>query len=68
MATQIDPKEIDLQEQMASIRRHMAEIDQRQIETKFEPRKFWLSAVATAAGLLGAGAAIGGVFVNYLGN
>jgi hypothetical protein len=82
MATQIDPKELDLQAQMASIRRDLAEIaerqdaqrhinaeiEQRQVQTKFEAGRFYVSAVLAAAGLLGAGAAIGGLIVNALTN
>ncbi len=52
MATQIEPKELNMQEQMTSIRRHLAEIDQRQVETIYEPRKFWLSAVVASSGLI----------------
>lgn len=67
MATQADSKEIDLQAQLAKIRRNIAEINRREVETRFESRKFYLSAIATAAGLLAAGATIGGVAVKFLG-
>lgn len=34
MAAQIDPKALSLQEQLAAIRRHMAEIEQRREEVR----------------------------------
>ena len=61
MATKIDTKELGMQEQLASIRRHLAEIDQREVQTAYEPKKFWISAVLAAAGLMGGGAALMGI-------
>lgn len=63
MATQIDPKELTMQEQLASIRRHLAEIDQRKVQTEYEPLKFWVSATLAAAALMGAGAAVTGLII-----
>ena len=69
MATQIDPKDLDLQEQLARIRKMIdesdkarAESNKAQIETKFEPLKFYVSAALGAAGLMGAGAALAKIF------
>jgi len=63
MATQADPKELDLQEQLASIRRHMAEIDQRQTETRLEPWKVALGGVTSGAALFAAAAAFTKLFL-----
>ena len=59
----MDPKEIDLQEQMASIRRHMAEIDQRQVETKLEPWKLVTGGITSGAALFAAAAAFTKLFL-----
>ncbi len=64
MATQLDPQELDLQEQLASIKRHMAEIDQRQKETSLEPAKLVVQAGVMIAALLGAGAAVAALFLS----
>lgn len=65
MAMQTNGKEFNLQEQLASIRRDQAEIDQRMVETRkltaeikmISPTVFFQGMLASAA-MLGAGAAI----------
>ncbi len=63
MATQLDNKELDIQEQLASIRRHMAEIDQRYVETeltrqnmRYEPIKLLAAGLTAGAAIFAAGA------------
>lgn len=77
MATQVDPKELDLQEQLAKIRQMMdaadkdradirriqAEIDQRQTETRLEPWKVALGGVTSGAALFAAAAAFTKLFL-----
>jgi len=72
MATQMEPKELDLQEQMIRLRRAIAESDKfaaetrkameerRKIEseTKMFPLSLILQAMIATAALLGAGAAL----------
>ena len=45
MAMKVEPKEPGLQEQLAKIRRDMAEINQRQVQTLYEPWKLALGGV-----------------------
>lgn len=69
MAMQSDFKELDLQQQLASIRRDQAEIDQRMAEVRklaaetkmISPTVIFHGMLATAA-MLGAGAAIAKIF------
>jgi len=72
MATQMEPKELDLQEQMSRLRRAIAESDKfaaetrkaieerRKVEaeTKMFPLSLILQAMIATAALLGAGAAL----------
>ena len=76
MATQIDPKELDLQEQLARIRQMMDDSDRARAEqakvieernkllaeVKFFPASLIFQAMLATAALLGAGAAIAKVF------
>ena len=76
MATQVDPKELDLQEQMARIRQMIDESDRRRAEseqriaerekimaeTKLLPASTIFQAMIATGALLGAGAAIAKVF------
>ncbi|KRA83008.1 hypothetical protein [Altererythrobacter sp. Root672] len=69
MAAHTDVKELNLQQQLASIRRDQAEIDQLQAEVRklaaetkvISPAVIFQGMIATAA-LLGAGAAIAKLF------
>ena len=77
MATQIEPKDLDLQEQMANIRRQMgaadkdradirriqSEIDQRQVETRLEPWKLLAGGITSGAALFAAAAAFTKLFL-----
>ena len=72
MATQIEPKELDLQEQIARIRKTQAEIDKMfdernklQVETRYFPAALIFQAMIAAAALLGAGATITKVFFSH---
>lgn len=79
MATQIDPRELDLQEQLTNIRRAQAEsdkfvadthkaIEERlkiERETKFMPATFAFQAMLAAAALIGAGATITKLFFSH---
>ncbi len=69
MATQIEPKELDMQEQLTRIRKAQAEIDKMlderrklQIETKVFPASLIFQAMIATAARLGAGAALGKLF------
>lgn len=79
MATQIEPKELDLQEQIARIRRAQNEsdkfvadthkaIEERlkiERETKFMPASLIFQAMLAAAALIGAGATITKLFFSH---
>ena len=74
MATQADTKDLDLQAQLAKIRRDIAEINQREIQINqtrqdmfWKPWQIVLTSILGSAGLLGAGIAIGGIAVKLLG-
>jgi len=69
MATQLDPKELDLQEQLVRIRRAVYESDKFSAETRkllAESRSLSLATIfqggIAIAALLGAGAALAKVF------
>ena len=63
MATQIDPKELDMQAQFARIRRDMAEINQRNVQTTLEPWKLVAGGVTSGAALFAAAAAFTKLFL-----
>lgn len=69
MATQIDQRDLDLQDQLARIRKTQAEIDKMfderaklQVEIKILPISVILQAFIAAAALMGAGAVIVKIF------
>lgn len=69
MATQADPKELNVQEQLVRIRemvaesdRRQAEAEQRREETRLANRNSIFQAMIATGALLGAGAAIAKVF------
>ncbi|GMN04602.1 hypothetical protein [Erythrobacter sp. MTPC3] len=69
MATQVEPKELNIREQMARIdealenaARHRAEIEQRREETRLANRNSIFQAMIASAALLGAGAALAKLF------
>jgi DNA polymerase/3'-5' exonuclease PolX len=77
MATQADPKELDVQEQIVRIRKHLAEIDKTQAEIRklvvdaektsldirIAPWQPVLGGVAAGGALLAAGAALAKLFL-----
>ena len=69
MATQIDPNELNLQEQMSRIREMIAEADRRQAEaeqrreeTRLANRNSIFQAMIATGALLAAGATVAKVF------
>lgn len=71
MAAQIDHKELDLQEQLARIRKTQAEIDKMfderskiQTEIKLVPATLIFQAMLASAALIGAGATIAKLFLS----
>ncbi|WP_298305494.1 hypothetical protein [uncultured Erythrobacter sp.] len=54
MAAQIEPKEMSLEEQLAAIRRDMAELDNRRSEETGEPWKFYAWGLISGATLVAA--------------
>ena len=77
MATQLEPKELDLQEQIARIRKTQEEVDKfaaetrkvvadmikTQADTKFQPWILILQGALAAAALMGAGVAFAKLFL-----
>lgn len=62
MATQFEPKDLDVQEQFVRIRKMIEESEKARAETKIIPASLIFQAMLATAALLGAGAAIAKVF------
>ncbi|WOE76715.1 hypothetical protein [Alterisphingorhabdus coralli] len=58
MASQFENLDLDLAEQVTSIKRDIAEIDQRNQQMRYEPYRLVFTGMATGAGLLALAIAI----------
>ncbi len=62
MATRLDPHQLDIEAQIVSIQKQLAEIDKLRVDTKFVPWHFLVGGLTSGAALVGATAAIVKIF------